>query len=158
MRKDTWTYPGRLLLLLLFLLPTLLHASRLHDIKHLVIIYEENRSFDHLYGEFPGANGLSQADAISRTQVDLSGTAFPNLPYVPGGVPSDALFPATVPNAPWDIASVAGLGVVTRDVRHKFFQNKMQIDGGAMDRFAYGPTVRHSPWGIIPRPPSPSIP
>ncbi|HXZ43901.1 MAG TPA: alkaline phosphatase family protein, partial [archaeon] len=33
------------------------HESGLDRIHHLVVIYLENRSFDNLYGEFPGANG-----------------------------------------------------------------------------------------------------
>ncbi len=28
-------------------------------IEHLVVIYQENRSFDSLYGLFPGANGIA---------------------------------------------------------------------------------------------------
>lgn len=31
------------------------------QIKHLVVIYMENRSFDNLYGEFKGANGIKNA-------------------------------------------------------------------------------------------------
>jgi phospholipase C len=135
MRTNMWTYSGRMLLLLLSVVPALLSAAKLKDIKHIIVIYEENRSFDHLFGEFPGANGLAQADATSRVQVDLSGTALPNLPYVPGGVASDSLFPPAVANAPWNIATYAAPGIVTRDVEHKFYQSQKQIDGGRMDRF-----------------------
>jgi phospholipase C len=38
-------------------------------LQHIVVIYLENRSFDNLYGEFPGANGLANAGAHA-TQVD----------------------------------------------------------------------------------------
>ncbi len=31
------------------------------DIQTLVVIYAENRSFDNLFGTFPGANGLANA-------------------------------------------------------------------------------------------------
>jgi phospholipase C len=31
-------------------------------IDNIVVIFAENRSFDNLYGSFPGANGLKQAD------------------------------------------------------------------------------------------------
>src|SRR4030088_3222260 len=31
----------------------------LHDIKHIIVIYQENWSFDSLYGQFPGADGLA---------------------------------------------------------------------------------------------------
>jgi phospholipase C len=35
-------------------------AAGIEDIATIVVIYAENRSFDNLYGSFPGANGLSQ--------------------------------------------------------------------------------------------------
>jgi phospholipase C len=31
--------------------------KRLKDIKHIIVIYQENWSFDSLYGRFPGADG-----------------------------------------------------------------------------------------------------
>ncbi|PYP08473.1 MAG: hypothetical protein DMD59_12120, partial [Gemmatimonadetes bacterium] len=52
-------------------------------LQHLVVIYLENRSFDNLYGEFGGADGLSNAAATS-TQVDATGTPFATLPQVSG--------------------------------------------------------------------------
>ncbi len=33
-------------------------ASGIHKIKHVVIIMQENRSFDHYFGTFPGADGI----------------------------------------------------------------------------------------------------
>ncbi|HET8705479.1 MAG TPA: alkaline phosphatase family protein, partial [Pseudomonadales bacterium] len=33
----------------------------LKKIDHIVVIVEENRSFDSLFGYFPGANGLANA-------------------------------------------------------------------------------------------------
>ena len=33
-------------------------AAGLDKITNIVVIYAENRSFDNLYGSFPGANGL----------------------------------------------------------------------------------------------------
>src|SRR6266545_6148124 len=35
----------------------------LRKLEHIVVIYLENRSFDNLYGEFPGANGLGRRAA-----------------------------------------------------------------------------------------------
>src|SRR5713226_8045076 len=34
------------------------HGAGLGDIDTIVVLYAENRSFDNLYGSFPGANGL----------------------------------------------------------------------------------------------------
>jgi phospholipase C len=37
---------------------TLSAASGIHKIQHVIIIMQENRSFDHYFGTFPGADGL----------------------------------------------------------------------------------------------------
>ncbi len=34
-------------------------------IEHLVVVYQENRSFDNLYGTFTGANGLKMASKVA---------------------------------------------------------------------------------------------
>src|SRR5581483_10459469 len=49
-------------------------------IENIVVIYAENRSFDHLYGLFPGADGLAQATAEQKTQLDHDGKPLPSLP------------------------------------------------------------------------------
>ena len=33
-------------------------SSGIHKIKHIVIIMQENRSFDHYFGTYPGADGI----------------------------------------------------------------------------------------------------
>ena len=38
-------------------------ANPLSKINHIVVIYEENHSFDNLYGGWEGVNGLRNADA-----------------------------------------------------------------------------------------------
>ena len=40
-------------------------GATLESINHFVIIYMENHSFDNLYGEFPGADGLLSLDAAA---------------------------------------------------------------------------------------------
>lgn len=48
----------------------------LNSIDHIVVIYQENWSFDGLYGSFPGANGIGNATAASLGQIDrLTGGA-----------------------------------------------------------------------------------
>src|SRR5256885_13531635 len=82
-------------------------ATRQQDglsrIEHIVVLYAENRSFDHLFGLFPGAEGIAQATADQKTQVDHDGNPLPYLPpvYVQGK-PS-AAFPETLPNGPFRI-------------------------------------------------------
>src|SRR5438876_8232142 len=51
----------------------------LAKIKTVVVIYAENRSFDHLYGFFPGANGIAEATAEQKTQLDHDGMPLPYL-------------------------------------------------------------------------------
>ena len=48
----------------------------LHDVKHIVVIYEENHSFDNLYGGWEGVNGLKKADAAHTAQVNVAGMPY----------------------------------------------------------------------------------
>src|SRR3954470_19128939 len=52
----------------------------LSRIEHVVVIYAENRSFDHLYGLFPGADGIANATAEQKTQLDQDGKPLAHLP------------------------------------------------------------------------------
>ena len=45
-------------------------SSPLNNIEHIIVIYQENWSFDALYGNFPGANGVANASPASLTQID----------------------------------------------------------------------------------------
>ena len=51
----------------------------LAKIKTIVVIYGENRSFDHMYGFFPGANGIANATNEQKTQLDHDGKPLPQL-------------------------------------------------------------------------------
>ena len=51
-------------------------GDQLQKINHIVVIYEENHSFDNLYGGWEGVNGRSNADAAHTTQVDQNGVAY----------------------------------------------------------------------------------
>src|SRR3954463_10513258 len=50
-------------------------GDQLGKINHIVVIYEENHSFDNLYGGWEGVNGRSAADAAHTTQVSQAGPA-----------------------------------------------------------------------------------
>ena len=50
-------------------------------INHIIVLYLENRSFDNLYGLFPGAEGIAEA-ANAPLQVDKSGKVYDKLPPV----------------------------------------------------------------------------
>ena len=102
----------------------------INRIKHLVVLYMENHSFDNLYGEFPGANGLANAGARA-TQRDLTGNPFATLPTPPGGA-----FPSNLANAPFSIEQFVPIGSNPPDLVHRYYQEQMQIDGGRMDKYA----------------------
>src|SRR4051794_23347167 len=44
--------------------------------QRIVVIYEENHSFDNLYGGWEGVNGLANADPAHTTQVNQNGTPY----------------------------------------------------------------------------------
>lgn len=114
----------------------------LQQIDNVVVIYGENRSFDHLYGMYPGANGIAEAIQQGRiTQIDLDGTPLKNLPPVWQGINANVSQSATkgLPNQPFRLDDPSGfnqpLGSKIRDLDHSFFYNQMQINGGRNDRF-----------------------
>ncbi len=126
----------------------------LHDqVKTVVVIYAENRSFNNLFADFPGVekplSALSAADAQQR---DRDGSLLTTLPPTWGGVlqvgpqsvdgvtyPSDVQFQENLANAPFALkgpnAEDLPLSLVTRDLWHVFYQNQMQINGGKNDNF-----------------------
>src|SRR6202023_2404791 len=71
----------------------------LRKVKHVVVVVLENWSFDSLYGQFPGADGLAQA-ASAPKQVNAQGQPYPTLPGVlasaPGAKPTN---PAVAENS-----------------------------------------------------------
>ena len=50
--------------------------DQLQQINHIVVIYEENHSFDNLYGGWEGVNGRANATAAQITQVNQAGVPF----------------------------------------------------------------------------------
>lgn len=108
-------------------------------IDHIIVIYAENRSFDSLYGSFPGANGLANATPDEMTQVDRDGSVLPHLPAVwKQGTHPDPAFPVDLANGPFRIdAPPINLPLTkpTRDLVHRFYQNQEQINGGRNNRF-----------------------
>ncbi|MFA7240984.1 MAG: alkaline phosphatase family protein [Sulfuricellaceae bacterium] len=138
----TRTRFGIALLLWLSTIPAALAdlPEGIEKIRHIVVIYLENRSFDHLYGLFPGANGLPNA-GLAALQTDRDGAPYAMLPPVmlitPGKPPEvDARFPKSLPNRPFDIGDYVPAHQNTGDLVHRFYQNQMQINGGRNDRFA----------------------
>ena len=124
------------------------------QVRHIVVIYAENRSFANLYGDFPGVqHPLSAVPPEQALQLDRDGkTPLPTLPKIWGGlVPQAQEIDGKrymiaerdidkLPNAPFQIRDAQGKplpnGVMTRDLWHRFYQNQMQINAGRNNQFA----------------------
>jgi phospholipase C len=114
-------------------------SARLENLEHIIVIYAENRSFDHLYGLFPGANGIAQATPGEYTQVDRDGAPLAELPPAWLGKDPDPAFPHRLPNRPFRLDAPPldlPLSKRVRGAVHRLYQNFEQINGGRNDRFA----------------------
>lgn len=113
-------------------------ADPLDRIQHVIVIYQENWSFDGLFGLFPGANGIANAGAAIR-QVDRDGRPYAVLP------PSidtrlrppapDPRIPLDLPVAPYNLAQFVSPVDLTGDLVHEFYREQHQINEGKMDKF-----------------------
>ena len=112
----------------------------LGKIGHIIVIYLENHSFDNLYGQFPGADGIAQAKPENTLQADPDGKVYTKLPSImdsrlkPRAV--DQRFPPDLPNQPFMLDRYVPNNQKIGDLTHSFSQHQRQINGGAMNRFA----------------------
>jgi len=93
-------------------------ANQLDKINHIVVIYEENHSFDNLFGSWEGVNGRANATAAHTLQVNQAGVAFNCLKQVDVNLASPPLaatctdtttastFTSAFGNAPFSIGAV----------------------------------------------------
>jgi phospholipase C len=93
-------------------------AAGIDSIDTIVVIYAENRSFDNLYGLFPGANGLRDLKPIDYVQRDRDGSVLRELPPVWGGLTATGVVPAVtqaetahLPNKPFAIDDINGFNL-----------------------------------------------
>lgn len=118
-------------------------AADLSKIETIVVLYAENRSFNHLYGTFPGANGIANAKPEQYIQRDHDGSVLPHLRVWDSHGKPDARFP-TMPNAPFRIdaepVSKSADQVLLSPI-HAYYHQIEQINGGKMDMFAAMSTV-----------------
>jgi phospholipase C len=123
-------------------------------IKNIIVIYQENWSFDSLYGLYPGANGISRASQVSLTQLDrLTGQPYTSQLDQPFDLVSGSLTLTTPPQpinngaidnrfpanfntlVPYDLVDDAGLQTSdkTGDIVHRFWHEQSQINHGKMN-------------------------
>jgi len=163
--KDFRPTPSRLVLLAISLCLISAHAfaqeserepdPELRHIKHIVVIYQENWSFDSLYGLFRGANGLAQASPRSLNQTDRFDQPLSAQTGQPFSLVSGSLKLTTPPPPinsgqidlrftpglntllPYDVLKNSSLmpNDTTGDLVHRFWHEQSQIDQGAMDWF-----------------------
>jgi len=137
-------------------------SATLRRLQHFVVIYQENHSFDNLYGDWEGVRGLGDADAAHTLQVSQAGAPYdcllqndPSLASPPleascsdaaNGIQSafvNAPFsisryvPAAAPTCPYGRPG-GSPGGCTRDLAHRFYQHQYQLSGGALNRFVTG--------------------
>jgi phospholipase C len=113
----------------------------LNRINHFIVIYLENHSFDNLYGEFPGAEGLSSPGAaLHGVQTDETDAPYDFLPqpynwYSLPPAPDDR-FPVDLANGPFAMEDYVAANEDTPDMVHRYLTEQLEINGGKMDRFA----------------------
>jgi acid phosphatase len=150
---------GVTLLLALCVPATASAAGRMDRIKHIVVIYEENHSFDNLYGGWPRVDGVDDAPAARTRQVDQAGkpytclqqndvnlathpcSTFPNRPFVIDDFipPTATTCPAPGQSAPNGVLNGTGQpGGCTRDLVHRFYQEQYQLNDGKQNRYVTG--------------------
>lgn len=108
-------------------------------IETIVVLYLENRSFDHLFGNFPGANGLAKASKAA-IQTDENGKPYAELPgpldLRSASKPRYDKLPATLANRPFRLNDYYRMDELMGSLIHAFHTQQDQINGGKMDRFA----------------------
>ena len=104
-------------------------ATGLARLNHVVVIVLENWSFDSLYAEMPGAEGLATA-IHAPGQVDATGAVYSTLPQ------TEAHLPQTLANAPFALDDyIPATAETSADLTTNFYEEQRQIHGGKMDQF-----------------------
>jgi phospholipase C len=124
--------------------------SYAQNVQHTIVLYEENWSFDGLYGNFPGANGFANLNLNTLGQTD----AATGLPITSTPAPTnegsanfpdqgvitatpDPRFPPTngqaaLPVLPYNLGNFVQPNQNTGDIVHRFYHEQLQIDNGVL--------------------------
>src|SRR5215472_8466566 len=97
-------------------------SGRFSDIKHVVIMMQENRSFDHYFGTMPGVAGFSDPNAITLS------TGNPVF-YQPDPQNPDGYL------LPWHNDTLTTSGQSTPSMNHAWQYQHSQWASGALDNF-----------------------
>src|SRR2546421_11600013 len=99
-------------------------CGRLEDIEHIVILIQENRSFDHYFGSYRGVAGFQDPNVLPLN--DGSGLSVFAQPGYPNGFDGGHLYP-------FHLDSTSRQGECTNDIDHAWTVQHQGWDGGAMD-------------------------
>ena len=93
-------------------------------IKHLVVIFQENVSFDHYFGTYPNATGEGGSPFTPKPGTpSINGLTAALLNNNPNGVNPRRYSPSNVND------------VLTCDQDHNYFDEQKAFNGGKMDKF-----------------------
>ena len=82
--------------------------QRLAKVRHFVVVFQENHSFDNLYGRWRGVDGLAQAPVSRTRQIDQAGRPYECLLQNDPNLASPTPLPPTCHN----VSPAASLPVV----------------------------------------------
>ena len=106
--------------------------SSLSDIKHVVILMQENRSFDHYFGTLSGVRGFSDPGVLTQTVGGQTYPVFDQFGYQPGtGADASGYM------QPFHLLSDPPLedGQTTNDITHSWGPQHQSWNNGRMDQF-----------------------
>jgi phospholipase C len=103
-------------------------CGTLKDIEHVIILIQENRSFDHYFGSYRGVKGFADPNALPLN--DGSGLNVFAQPGYPNGFDGDHLYPFHLDSF--------NNGECTNDINHSWGPQHTYWDNGAMDGFVTG--------------------
>lgn len=121
----------------------------LQRLRHIIVIYQENWSFDALYGQFPGASGYAYS-FDTMPQYDKSSMYSSLLYETPEPVNNNAPDPSfpmspdgslafwqnhgvALPLIPYDFTNYITANSRTGDIIHRFYHEQLQIDNGLLE-------------------------
>ncbi|MBV8087519.1 MAG: phospholipase [Chloroflexi bacterium] len=100
-------------------------CASLSDIQHVVIMIQENRSFDHYFGTYRGVRGFADASARKDGR---------SIFYQPN--PANSSDPPTGYLLPFHLDTKTQNAYCTADITHDWWPQHRSWNGGAMDQFA----------------------
>ena len=106
--------------------------ASLSDIKHVVILMQENRSFDHYFGTLSGVRGFSDPNVLTQTVGGQTYPVFDQFGFRPGTGPD-----ATGYLQPFHLLNDPPLkdGETTNDITHSWGPQHQSWNNGAMNQF-----------------------